>query len=81
MIRADHPHLAASPDGVWSCSCCGSGTLEIKCPFKYKDSLDGIDNDSQFCLSIDDGLLEVSYPYYTYYQVQFQMFVAHKVGT
>ncbi|KAL5508851.1 hypothetical protein EMCRGX_G004107, partial [Ephydatia muelleri] len=32
------PFLAATPDGLVSCSCCGEGLLEIKCPFKYRNS-------------------------------------------
>ena len=26
-------HLGASPDGLTSCSCCGKGIVEIKCPY------------------------------------------------
>ena len=32
-INPDHPHLGASPDGLVTCSCCGDGLLEIKCPY------------------------------------------------
>ena len=28
-----HSFLGASPDGIVSCSLCGIGVLEIKCPF------------------------------------------------
>ena len=38
-ISTDHPNLAASPDGIVSCDCCGEGLVEIKCPFKYKDDI------------------------------------------
>ena len=31
-IKPEYPHLGASPDGLTSCSCCGDGILEIKCP-------------------------------------------------
>ena len=35
-LHPEHPHLAASPDGFISCSCCGNGVIEIKCPFKFR---------------------------------------------
>ena len=31
-IDTDHPYLAATPDGIVSCDCCGTGLQEIKCP-------------------------------------------------
>ena len=39
-LFVDHnsPFLAASPDGLVSCDCCGAGVLEIKCPYTLKDS-------------------------------------------
>ncbi|ELU03665.1 hypothetical protein CAPTEDRAFT_202368 [Capitella teleta] len=39
LVKEDEPFLAASPDGVFECECCGQGTLEIKCPYKYRVSL------------------------------------------
>lgn len=41
-VKADKPYLAASPDGVFSCDCCGTGLLEIKCPYKYREGLTGV---------------------------------------
>ena len=37
-INPKFPHLGASPDGLLSCSCCGKGVLEIKCPFSVRNS-------------------------------------------
>ncbi|ROL44817.1 hypothetical protein DPX16_2167 [Anabarilius grahami] len=34
---AQHPYLGASPDGKEYCDCCGSGCLEIECPYLGKD--------------------------------------------
>lgn len=31
-VNPKYPHLGGSPDGLVSCSCCGEGLLEIKCP-------------------------------------------------
>ncbi len=32
FVDPDHSYLGASPDAFVSCSCCGVGVLEIKCP-------------------------------------------------
>ena len=36
-VSLTHPIIAASPDGLVNCECCGRGVLEIKCP--YRDTL------------------------------------------
>ena len=36
-INPQYPHIGASADVVVSCSCCGSGVVEIKCPFCARD--------------------------------------------
>ena len=33
FVLQDKPYIGASPDGLMSCSCCGEGLLEMKCPF------------------------------------------------
>lgn len=33
FLLQDKAYIGASPDGLVSCSCCGRGLLEIKCPF------------------------------------------------
>ena len=38
-INPKYPHLRASPDGPTSCTCCGDGILEIKCPYSLRDSI------------------------------------------
>ena len=35
-INPQYPFLGATPDGTISCSCCGNGLLEIKCPLINK---------------------------------------------
>ena len=37
LLDPMNPFIGASPDGNVECSCCGSGVLEIKCPFSCKD--------------------------------------------
>ena len=35
-VSRNWPFLGASPDGLVQCTCCGHGTLEIKCPYSYQ---------------------------------------------
>lgn len=75
IINPQYPHLGASPDGFIKCHCCGSGVLEVKCPFSCKDRsfLDAI-GEKNFCMerSEDDGfVLKKKHAYF--YQVQLQM--------
>ena len=37
FIRPDYPYLAASPDGIFICKCCGPSTLEAKCPYSVRN--------------------------------------------
>ncbi|KAM7305806.1 hypothetical protein ISCGN_015702 [Ixodes scapularis] len=37
-LSTRYPHLAASPDAVVQCDCCGSGLVEVKCPYTQRDS-------------------------------------------
>lgn len=66
------PHLGSSLDGITKCTCCGKGVLEIKCPNKYCDGLQGGTQDWQFCLDKSFNLKD-SHPYY--YQIHLHMFV------
>ena len=38
VINPDFPYIGATPDGMVSCDCCGSGIVEIKCPYCAHDS-------------------------------------------
>uniref|UniRef100_A0A8W8MHN0 YqaJ viral recombinase domain-containing protein n=1 Tax=Magallana gigas TaxID=29159 RepID=A0A8W8MHN0_MAGGI len=38
MLNPHYPTLGASPDAVTDCMCCGKGLVEIKCPFKIRDT-------------------------------------------
>lgn len=75
-----HPFIGASPDGYVSCSC-GSGVIEIKCPFSVKDlSVNEAANSvAHFCLEIDvQGKIRLKRDHACYYQVQMQLFVTEK---
>lgn len=58
QILPQYPYLAASPDGVVYCECCGKGTLEIKCPFKHRNVAPHEIRDSDFCLDSNYQLKE-----------------------
>ena len=38
IISEEFPFIAATPDGISRCACCGEGVVEIKCPYCTKDS-------------------------------------------
>ena len=51
IINPLWPFIRASPDGVLSCTCCGRGTLEIKCPYCHREEDIAVaSEDSKFCL-------------------------------
>ena len=37
IVNVNYPFLAASPDAIVSCDCCGSGVVEVKCPYTQRD--------------------------------------------
>lgn len=79
VINPTWPHLGASPDGVVCCSCCGKGTLEIKCPYcHHEDEVEAVAKDPRFCLiSLANGTTALDRQHGYYYQVQMQMFVCN----
>lgn len=80
VINPLWPFIAASPDGVISCTCCGKGVFEIKCPYSHKgECITNIaTHDSQFCLKKDsDGKLHLDHNHAYYYQVQTQLYVCN----
>ena len=69
--------FAVSPDGIISCSCCGKGVLEIKCPSVNRDSCvtDLAALESHRFAADENGnpKLKLSTNYYS--QVQMQLYV------
>ena len=67
FVHPEHSYMAASPDGVVACECCGGeGLLEIKCPYSL------IHTDPQTCppaylTRSDSGQLslKLNHPYHT----------------
>ncbi|XP_054760455.2 uncharacterized protein LOC129266641 [Lytechinus pictus] len=72
FVDQDKVFLAASPDGLVSCECCGKGLVEIKCPFSIAHTAPSVENIS-YMRDTSDGppSLQKNHPYYS--QVQFQM--------
>ena len=67
-----HPHLGASPDGITVCDCHGKALLEIKCPHKYCNGLEGWQDDKNFPLD-ESGQIKKDHMYYP--QVQGQLLI------
>ena len=78
-LNTDYPHLGATPDALVSCSCCGEGLLEVKCPYKYKVADPATVKDKNFCLQPNGkGKLQLQKDHNYYYQVQGQLVVCKK---
>ena len=75
VVNPLYPHLGASPDGVISCSCCGTGLLEIKCPYNGRNAHPDNLRSSKMSFLNSQGLVK-THKYYT--QVQGQLLVCEK---
>lgn len=75
-VNPRFPHLGATPDGVVNCDCCGKGLLEIKCPYKHRNSHPHRVEDSTFFLvEGDDGEIHLSTEHEYHFQIQGQLAV------
>ena len=78
-VNVQYPHLGATPDGVIECECCGTGVIEIKCPYKYRQhKLCDIADQSFYLQSKKDGKLELSHSHAYYLQIQGQLALCQK---
>ena len=71
-----YPFMKVSPDGLVNCTCCGSGVIEIKCPYTCKDIefYEVLNEHPNFFLYEDDhGSLKLKEKHQYYYQVQMQI--------
>ena len=79
LVSTKYPFMGATPDGIVSCSCCGTGLLEVKCPYKYRDINPSDITDANFYLQTEvdtTKVLDQTHDYY--YQVQAQMGIWNK---
>ena len=69
FISKDYPFLGASPDLLTSCTCCGKGICEIKCPESIKDQIPTFEN-YKHLVKNNSGSTTLSKPSEYYTQVQ-----------
>ena len=64
--------------GLVSCSCCGKGSEEIKCPFNHRDNyiFEALEQDKNACLTKTGNEIELSKTHQYYYQIQTQLHVS-----
>jgi hypothetical protein len=72
FISSDSPWLAATPDCIISCDCCGKSTVEVKCPFSKKNDVLKSDGDF-YIIQGDNGELSLDNKHNYYFQVQTQL--------
>ena len=75
VVNPLYPHLGASPDGNVSCTCCGTGLLEIKCPYTGRNSHPDTLRSVNKSFLNSQGLVR-THKYYT--QVQGQLLLCEK---
>lgn len=65
FLNETTPFIGASPDGLIEWTCCGKGTLEIKCPYCFQENLPEEDTEN-FCMHQENGewRLKRSHAYY-----------------
>ena len=68
FVCNEAPYLAASPDGILSCHCCGDSLLEVKCPFSVRNG-----EPTEAAFLDENRMLRDDHVYM--YQVQGQMMV------
>ena len=79
FINKDLPFLHATPDFLTSCSCCGDGCGEVKCPISIEncDFVHYCKKDSS-CLEMKEGKLCLKRSHNYFYQVQQQLSTCHR---
>lgn len=78
IVNSNVPFLGASPDGILQCKCCGTGVLEIKCPYKFRNyTLDQIFNENYHIQCDENGCMKLKENSNWYTQIQTQMAVAN----
>ena len=77
IISTDYPFIGASPDGIFTCDCCGTACLGIKCPYTSRNA--EITEESVQCLTKVNGELTLKQNHPYYYQIQTQLGVTKKI--
>ena len=71
VIYKKVPYISASPDLKIECRCCGTGLVEIKCPYTIRDVKPTKTNQTQ--LSITDNIISLKQNNSHFYQIQGQL--------
>ena len=82
FVSVENPYLGASPDALIDCTCCGQGTVEIKCPLCASETSlqEAADQRKHFCLNeLSDGRFQLRRDHGYYYQCQMQIFVTGRL--
>jgi hypothetical protein len=75
VVNPEIPFMAASPDSVVTCDCCGRGVVEVKCPYSHrKATLEEAMQDKNFCLEMGPLGFALKQNHQYYAQVQCQIF-------
>nr|XP_054928796.1 uncharacterized protein LOC129385755 [Dermacentor andersoni] len=73
-LSAKYPHLAASPDAIVSCLCCGEGIVEVKCPYSLAvQGLEAALSNKDFCLEASPEGPRLKRTHEYFYQAQTQL--------
>ncbi|XP_070384023.1 uncharacterized protein [Dermacentor albipictus] len=70
-LSESYPFAGAIPDALISCSCCGRGVAEVKCPYLLRDASSF--TEARSCLMDINGVLQLPKQHEYFYQVQAQM--------
>jgi len=75
FVCGQYPFIAASPDAIVTCDCCGDRPLEVKNPFKYRHMfIQNYAAQMDSCLEIlENGKISLKYDHAYYTQVQLQI--------
>ncbi|KAK3086590.1 hypothetical protein FSP39_020732 [Pinctada imbricata] len=78
-ISPKQPFIAASPDGLVRCQCCGEGLLEIKCTFTHQHKYTKqIASEENYNVLLENGQVKLKRNCSWYCQIQTQLFATGK---
>lgn len=79
FLSPSYPMLGASPDGVVTCKCCGSGIVEVKCPYSAaQEPLMDLILSGRSCLQVINNEVMLDRKHEYYYQIQLQLLMSKR---
>ena len=79
FVHKDLPFLHATPDFLMSCSCCGNGCREVKCPLSIENcDFENYCKKGSSCLETKEGNFCLKQSHNYFYQIQQQLSTSHK---